>query len=195
MKRCGNGRTPRIGHGTQWRQRMRVDGVDTCEAAATKLTATSITGSAISDGCLSRTTSAGGPAAAQMHQEIGTLRTQVQGALAVPLPQDESTNLVDTRLLGKPKFFDTRGQIGADGLTPHQRLKGRAFRKLLPVFGESVLHLSIGKSASRLLERWSDGLFLCVVGMSSEFYVGTALGVVRARSLRRRPLEDKCGTP
>ena len=29
----------------------------------------------------------------------------------------------------------TRGQIGAD-LTPHQRLKGRAFRKLLPVFAE-----------------------------------------------------------
>ena len=62
VNRCGNGRTPRIGHGTQWRQRMRVDGVDTCEAAATKLTAASIAGFAISDGCLSRTTSAGGPA-------------------------------------------------------------------------------------------------------------------------------------
>ena len=62
MNRCGNGRTRRIGHGTQWRQRMGVDGVDTCEAAVTKLTATSITGTTISDGCLSRTTSAGGPA-------------------------------------------------------------------------------------------------------------------------------------
>ena len=30
------------------------------------------------------------PEAAQMHQEIGTLRTQVQGAQAVPLPRDES---------------------------------------------------------------------------------------------------------
>ena len=57
VNRCGNGWAPRIGHGTQWRQRMRVDGVDTCEAAGTKLTATSITGLAISDGCLSRTTS------------------------------------------------------------------------------------------------------------------------------------------
>ena len=57
----------------------------------------------------------------------------------------------------------TRGQIGADGLTPHQRLKGRAFRKLLLVFGESVLYIPIGKRASRLLERWSDGLFLGVV--------------------------------
>ena len=63
----------------------------------------------------------------------------------------------------------TRGQVGADGVTPHQRLKGRAFRKLLPVFAESVLHLSIGKRASRLPERWSDGLFFGVVERSSEF--------------------------
>ena len=51
----------------------------------------------------------------------------------------------------------TCGQIGADGLTPHQRLKGRAFRKLLPVFAESVLYLPTCKTASRLPERWSDG--------------------------------------
>ena len=85
----------------------------------------------------------------------------------------------------------TRGQIGAGGLTPHQRLEGRAFRKLLPVFGESVLYLPIGKRASRLPERWSGGLFLRVVERSSEFYVGIVLGVVRARSLRRRPLEER----
>ena len=77
----------------------------------------------------------------------------------------------------------TRGQVGADGLTPHQRLKGRAFRKLLPVFAESVLYLPTGKRASRLPERWSDGLFLWVVERSSEFYIGAVLGVV---SLRRR---------
>ena len=41
---------------------MRVDGVDICEAAVTKLTATSITGLAISDGYLSRATPAGGTA-------------------------------------------------------------------------------------------------------------------------------------
>ena len=41
-----------------------------------------------------------------------------------------------------------RGHIGADGLRPHQRLKGRALRKLLSVFAESVLYLPIGKRAS-----------------------------------------------
>ena len=42
-----------------------------------------------------------------MHQEIGTLRTQLQDAAqAVPLPQEMHTSLVDTRLLGKPESFD-----------------------------------------------------------------------------------------
>ena len=85
----------------------------------------------------------------------------------------------------------TRGETGADGKTPHQRLKGRTFRKLLPVFAEHVLFLPIGKRASRLPERWSDGLFLGVVERSSDFYIGTAQGVVRTRSLRRRPLEQR----
>ena len=49
-------------------------------------------------------------AAAQMHQEIGTLRTQVQDAQAVPLLQEAQTSLVDVRLLGKPESFD--GGVG-----------------------------------------------------------------------------------
>ena len=85
----------------------------------------------------------------------------------------------------------TRGQIGDDGLTPHQSLKGRAFRKLQPAFAESVLYLPIGKRACRLPERWSDGLFLVVVERSSEFCMGTVLGVVRARSLRSRPVDER----
>ena len=85
----------------------------------------------------------------------------------------------------------TRGQIGSDGKTPHQRLKGRTIRKLLSVFAEHVLCLPIGKGASRLPERWSDGLFLGVFERSSEFYIGTAQDVVRTRSLRRRPLEER----
>ena len=82
-------------------------------------TATSFTGTTISDCYLSRATPAGGvqqavatatqqwqEAAAQMHQEIGTLRTQVQDAQAVPLPQEAPTSLVGARLLGKPESFD-----------------------------------------------------------------------------------------
>ena len=39
-----------------------------------------------------------------MHLEVGTLRTQVHDAQAVPLSREATTSLVDTRLLGKPVF-------------------------------------------------------------------------------------------
>ena len=90
----------------------------------------------------------------------------------------------------------THGQIGRDGLTPHQRLKGRAFRKLLPVFAESVLHLPVGKRASRLPERWSDGLCLGVVERSSEFCVGTACGRASSKSeTETTGRKSECGAP
>ena len=80
-------------------------GVDTCEAT---LTATSFTGTTISDG-LSQAVRSGKEAAAQMHLEIGTLRTQIQDAQAVPPTREVTTSLVDTRLLGKPESFDGGG--------------------------------------------------------------------------------------
>ena len=54
-------------------------------------------------------------------------------------------------------------------MSPHQRLKRRAFRKLLTLFAdEHVLHLSTDKRGNRLPERWSDGLFLGVAESSSD---------------------------
>ena len=129
-----------------------------------------------------------GPAEMAVRQVKGAARS-VRVALSELYKKDISSKLlVLPWLVSYAAGQITRGQIGADGLTPHQRLKGRAFRKLLLVFGESA---PIGKRASRLPERWSDGLFLGVVERSSEFYVGTVHGVVRARSLRRRPLEER----
>ena len=69
--------------------------------------------------------------------------------------------------------------------------KGESSESCLLSLPKSVLHLPIGKRASRLPERWSDGLFFEVVEKSSEFYVGAVLGVVRARRLRRRPLDER----
>ena len=73
----------------------------------------------------------------------------------------------------------------------HQRKKERAFRKMLLVFGKHKQHILIGNRTSRRQERWSDGLFLGVADRRSDFHVGRALGGVRTRSLRRRPLDER----
>ena len=94
-------------------------------------------------------------------REVKGVARSVRVALSELYNKDiSSKHLVLPWLVSYAAGQVTRGQIGADGLTPHLRLKGRAFRKLLPVFVESVLYLPIGKRASRLPERWSDALFL-----------------------------------
>ena len=57
----------------------------------------------------------------------------------------------------------------------------------MPPFAECILYLPAGKRGSKLDEKYADGIFLGIVERSSEIYVGTAAGVVRGRSLIRRP--------
>ena len=47
-----------------------------------------------------------------------------------------------------------------------------------------------GKRGSKL-DKYVEGIFLGIVERSSEIYVGTAAGVVRGRSLRRRPPSER----
>ena len=62
---------------------------------------------------------------------------------------------------------------------------------MLPVLGEHLLCIPTGKRRCRLQQRWSDRWFLGVTDRRSDFYVGTALGVVRTQSLRRRPAAER----
>ena len=79
-----------------------------------------------------------------------------------------------------------RSQIGKDGLTPFRRWRGRDFRRDLPPFGEVVLYLPPGKRASRLEDRWREGIFVGIADRSAEVLVATPEGVKKARSVRRR---------
>ncbi|CAK0840427.1 unnamed protein product, partial [Prorocentrum cordatum] len=80
-----------------------------------------------------------------------------------------------------------RGKVGADGRTPHERHKGKAFRKVLPPFGEIIVFLPSARRDIKFEGRWKIGVFLGVVEKSSEMLVGYDGRVVRARSIRRRP--------
>ena len=76
-------------------------------------------------------------------------------------------------------------------MTAFQRWKGTRFKRALPPLGECILFLPAGKRGSKLEEKYIDGIFLGIVERSSEIDVGTAAGVVRGRSLRRRPPSER----
>ena len=82
-------------------------------------------------------------------------------------------------------------QVGPDGRTANFRLRGREYRRPLPPFSEVVHFQLAANAASRLQDRWSIGIFSGLVARSSKFWIGTPMGFVQARSIRRLPLEER----
>eukprot|EP00971_Amphidinium_carterae_P044432 873851-Amphidinium_carterae.2 len=84
-----------------------------------------------------------------------------------------------------------RGQLGHDGRTPHERLKGVPYRRQLPPFSE-VVHARDVTKDSRITMRWFSGLFLGLVPRSNQLYVSESNGhVVPVRTIRRCPPSER----
>ena len=83
-----------------------------------------------------------------------------------------------------------RCEIGIDGRTSYERLKGKRYLKALPQIGEFVYYLPVRTSnthMNKLEPKFLDGIFVGIQDQSDEVLVGTSDGVVKARSYRRRP--------
>ena len=83
-----------------------------------------------------------------------------------------------------------------DGLTPWERIKGRKFNQLLLGFGETVLYKlpSKGPRANpdgNMGTKWLEGIFLGFSRSSNSYTICTDDGVTHARSIYRRPLENR----
>ena len=85
-----------------------------------------------------------------------------------------------------------RFTVGKDGKTPHERLRGRKSRKQLLEFGESVHFMALNALDKPNADmRYQDGIYLGIRLGSDEYLVGTAGGVFKARSIRRKPMEHR----
>ena len=81
--------------------------------------------------------------------------------------------------------------MGKDGETAYERWKGNKFKRGVAEFGECVDYLkqrSKGKDKADI--RWGHGIWLGVKETSGEHIIGTGEGVVKARDIRRRAMED-----
>eukprot|EP00971_Amphidinium_carterae_P203773 4044018-Amphidinium_carterae.1 len=83
------------------------------------------------------------------------------------------------------------GRKGTDGRTSYERRHGRQCRREFAEFTEKVLYLPDGDWSSRLEARWLDGLFLGPRVQSSDYFIGTKDGIVRAWSLRRLAVGER----
>ena len=75
------------------------------------------------------------------------------------------------------------------GRTPHEELKMVRFVAPLLCFGESVIARKSGVPDNRLSTAWATGIWLGKRTETGEHIIGTSAGIIRARTIRRRPDE------
>ena len=93
------------------------------------------------------------------------------------------------------RFCHNRFQVGHDGRTPYARIRGKPFSAPICEFAESIWFQMpkrmIGPDLNTWDDKWAVGVFLGVRTHSNEIYVGTNTGVVKCRTIRRRPVGER----
>jgi hypothetical protein len=86
-----------------------------------------------------------------------------------------------------------RLEVGHDGKTAYQRLKGKRVTMPGVEFGEGVLWKSDSRTGAlgKLSSAWKFGVYVGVRAKSGEFIVSDKEGVWKARSIRRRPFDER----
>ena len=87
----------------------------------------------------------------------------------------------------------SRFQRGADGFTPYERSTGKKWRIELPEFGECVWYqpLKGERDRSKLEAKFEPGIYLGIQEGTAMRWIGTAEGVVRTWTIKRKPEEEK----
>ena len=81
----------------------------------------------------------------------------------------------------------------AFGRTSYEHIHGKKFIRKLPIIGESIFALlADSKGENKLDSRWISGIFLGLLESSLEYLIGTPHGVIKVRTIRRKPeLKDR----
>ena len=86
-----------------------------------------------------------------------------------------------------------RYEVGRDGKTPYERLRGKQSRLIGLEFGEKVNFRRTGTRMAKFDSLWSDGVFLGFRSISGEVVVGTRDGVFKTRTVQRKAYEHRWG--
>merc|ERR1739836_281266 len=84
----------------------------------------------------------------------------------------------------------TQFSIGKDCNIAQERLQGQASNKPMARFGEHVLYLPLdapNTEENKIESKLRDGVWLGVIDRTDETIIGTLEGVVKCRTIKRRP--------
>jgi len=121
-----------------------------------------------------------------------TLRAALERRIGVRLKPSDA---VMTWLIEHSSTLINRCRVGIDGMTAHERLKGKPNKKKMCEFGEVVLYMAVksknDKSKDKLNPKFEYGVWLGVHSRSNEDIIGTDQGVVRASAIKKLPEDEQ----
>ena len=114
---------------------------------------------------------------------IRTMRSALEERITV-----EMTDSIWPWLVEYASYLLNRLEVGKDGKTAYERVKGKKPTILGIEFGEKLLYMVKAKTKmEKLNSRWEHGVFVGVKRKSGEVRIATEKGEETARSVRRIP--------
>jgi hypothetical protein len=125
-----------------------------------------------------------------VQQQVRVLKCALETRWCIDIP---SKHPVMPWLVEYASYLLNRFEVSRDGRTSYERCKSKPSKTLGFEFGESILwrRKPISGALGKLTSLWSEGIYLGVRGSSGELIVGDKAGVWRARTLQRRPVEER----
>ena len=111
-----------------------------------------------------------------MQGMIRTIRSDIDGRWGEKI---DATHSISPWIAEHARFLLTRFEVGRDGKTPYERLKGKSAKVQEMSFAEGILwkRKRVGGSLGKLTCMWKDGICLGVKATTAEFIVENRNGV------------------
>ena len=126
-----------------------------------------------------------------MEGQTRTIKLAFESSIGEVIPSDHN---VIPWIVEYAAVSINRGQVSSDGKIAYERLKAKPASLAGLEFGERILWRSSKAAKDRnckMDSEWKHGIFLGQRTLSGEYMVGTMDGIVRPRTIHRRPEEER----
>ena len=104
----------------------------------------------------------------------------------------QSDDVIIMWIIKHAALMISRYKVGSDGMTPYERTKGKKASQPMVCIGERVLFMPLKAARGDKMDvRFEYGIYVGTSFVNSEHYVATEGGVIRTRTIRRLPMEDR----
>ena len=127
----------------------------------------------------------------RVEDKFRTFKSHVETEAKITIEQDSPIHTWMVRWSGE---LISKYSPGKDGKTSYERIRGQPCRRPIVQFCESVLYLPLhaaNTDENKAEPKMKDGIWLGVIERIEEHIIGTDEGIVKCRTIKRRPVDQQ----